>query len=349
MVDNISLTNLSSLTNETTAISQINNNSAAITTMSDNVLFTSGGNGIGQTMQVALDMNSNHIINLPAPLGPTEPLRVEDAASLTAGGTITVNNVPSGGTTGQPLRKTSATNYAVDWTTPLVLGTPTSATLTNATGLPLTTGVTGTLPAANGGTGVTTSTGTGSVVLSTSPTLTSPSLDTPSAITLTNATGLPLTTGVTGVLPAANGGTGISTVVPYFYGYLSTNQSVTTATATKIQITSLLDNKTWFSGASNYRYTPLLAGTYQVSMVVTGGATNPQLVQALLYKNGSLYSYSLWAGNNTQASTSGTWLIAMNGSTDYIEAWGEVTASTTPLIVGASNQPTTISIRYIGP
>jgi hypothetical protein len=52
----------------------------------------------------------------------------------------------------------------------------------------LATHVSGTLPVANGGTGVTSSTGTGSVVLSDSPTLVAPVLGTPSSGTLTNCT-----------------------------------------------------------------------------------------------------------------------------------------------------------------
>lgn len=93
-----------------------------------------------------------------------------------------------------------------------VLGTPASGTLTNATGLPIDGGTTGTLPVNRGGTGVTTSTGSGNVVLSTSPTLVTPILGTPTSGTLTNATGLPIDGGTTGTLPVNRGGTGATSL-----------------------------------------------------------------------------------------------------------------------------------------
>ena len=89
-------------------------------------------------------------------------------------------------------------------TTP-ALGTPASGVLTNATGLPLTTGVTGTLPVANGGTGVTTSTGSGANVLGTSPTIASPTITGTGAIAGTFTGNL--TGNVTGNVSGTSGST----------------------------------------------------------------------------------------------------------------------------------------------
>lgn len=94
-------------------------------------------------------------------------------------------------------------------------------------------------------------TGSGSVVLATSPTLVTPALGTPSAVTLTNATGFPYATGGTGIVPAANGGAGTVN------GILKANGSGTVSAAT-----------------SSTDYAPATSGSLPLFGNGSGGFTN---------------------------------------------------------------------------
>jgi hypothetical protein len=112
---------------------------------------------------------------------------------------------------------------------------------------------------------------------------------------------------------------------PAFRAYRNASQSISSATATKIQLnTENFDTDTCFDSTTNYRFTPTKAGYYQLTGAIyantTGGATN---IEGSIYFNGAASALS---NNNPEMANNYTSVVVtnfayFNGTTDYAELY----------------------------
>lgn len=123
-------------------------------------------------------------------------------------------------------------------------------------------------------------------------------------------------------------------------------QNISNNTFTKVQLsTEQFDTASCFDNATNYRFTPNVAGYYQINFFVFGvsSSTPPvvELIDCRLYKNGSAYQSSSYiympVSKFNDGAAVGSDLVYMNGTTDYVELYARMIASGTLTIGGLAS------------
>jgi hypothetical protein len=137
----------------------------------------------------------------------------------------------------------------------------------------------------------------------------------------------------------AQAGTVAIKETPAFSAYLTLSQSVANNTVTKITInTEEFDTNSNYD-TSNYRFTPTVAGYYQVNGLVTFTTLSSGYYGIVrLFKNGSEVKYGVNTPSATNAYTRSniSVLVYLNGSTDYIELYCyQNSGSSNPLATGS--------------
>ena len=159
-------------------------------------------------------------------------------------------------------------------------------------------------------------------------------LGTPSALVLTNATGL----------PQAGLGTNVAGNGPAFRAYAA---SVTTTVPGNTDTKVSLDTET-FDTNNNFassRFTPTIAGYYQINGGVQINYWNGIIFSAEIFKNGSVYAIGGTSYPQTTGGVRATVsdIVYCNGSTDYIELYAYQYNASTSNVTATGTQSTYFS------
>lgn len=337
--------------------------------------YDSSGSGINEIDQGDLFLvlsgttngNTSWVQQTPLPItvGTTSLVFLQFAAvqTYTAGtglslitNQFSITNIGTAGTYGSATQVPVLTTNAQGQVTGVTNTTVTPA-IGSITGLG--TGVAtflATPSSANLAAAVTDETGSGALVFATSPTLVTPILGTPQSGVMTNVTGLPLTTGVTGTLPIANGGTGQITASAAFNalspitttGDLIIGNGTNSATrlaigANNYVLTSNGTTAVWAaasgSGATISNDTSTATNIYPLLANATSGLV------ATVYTSNANLLYKPSTGEFTSSihiSSNGIQVNSKTVSTSYTIATGNSGMSAGPITI-ASGKSVTVS------
>lgn len=133
-------------------------------------------------------------------------------------------------------------------------------------------------------------------------------------------------TAITGTMTQAQIGSGVATTGPAFSAFQSTSSiNISNAVTTKVTLNGeTFDTASCFDNSTNYRFTPNVAGYYQINACVypylPGSPSFYGFVY--IYKNGSSHKQVGWVASGGNAISAAIQdLIYMNGTTDYLELY----------------------------
>lgn len=186
-------------------------------------------------------------------------------------------------------------------------------------------GVTGTLPIANGGTNSTATPTNGAVAFGNGTAFAFTAAGTSGQVLTSVGAGTPVWKDA----PASG---------PAFSVFRSGNQTITSGVYTKVQLNAeTFDTNNNFDPTTNYRFTPTIAGYYQINGKISAtGSTASTSMASAIYKNGSIYKYGPYV-QTTAAESNVQDVVYFNGTTDYVELFVYITATTAVIGGGSEN------------